>query len=869
MSTYAEERGILHEAQEGFRCHRNTERQLQLLLALLEDAKIAKKDIYLLYIDFTNAFGSVDHPRLIHILGLLGFPPDCIDIIQDIYADTRTAFITPAGTTQEIPLRRGNIQGDALSPLIFLCFMEPLLRWLEHDHRDMYNCSLSEGKAGAAAYADDLVIPANSITQLKRQRWKMEQYQDWGMLEINIPKCGLTAAMHETGKGKQKDTETLHCMATHMKHKGETLPILASNEPYKYLGIMVTADLTWKHQKRAIAKKIKSNTKTLMGSWARDSQKARSMQQVICAQARYGMAAAPYSPADILGLQTVIHAAIKKAMHLPRETPTHHLYNNKTSFGVGLQHMLEQYNNKLVESLHECLKDNGRIGTITTSIAKHYHKHGIKERRWTHMGPTARKLTVAWQAGLSIGGDIQKRPNVIERTKGKMIDNGWDWGILTELQESDVTPLIDIGIDDLEDITTGDGTHIVGTRSFTLQHPKAKQKHIRALHKIREGICEYTHDPDKPARIKDAAGCIKPSASPWSADWPTETEQQPIRVTRTRKAKKRKKPTTAAVDDRIHPEGEPAKQIHRAKRVGNKLLYEVEWEDSWTDGRNVAPNKHHSITEGRDSKHDWEIEQVLETTTTITGKKYYKVKWARTWESPEDLLPPGMQTSKLIGDYYNEKLQLLTTPREQMDRKATTVHENDDGDTEETETRKVTVQITTEDVNPDTDIHPTGKYTLSITEQNGIKLVLVHSPQGALTGQLTEERTLQLWNRYKMAKARGQHTEADGPFPEELHKLLKRYKTGHRGDSSATGKVKMTNHWTLPDEYMKVIHDLTDGATERFASPLNVHPETTDYYTAFASDRVFGARHNAYSVAFTGAGEVNPECTRERSSTKQ
>jgi hypothetical protein len=61
LSTYGEQYQILHDSQEGFRSERSTSRQLQLLIAALEDAKFTTQDIFLLYIDFKNAFGSIDH----------------------------------------------------------------------------------------------------------------------------------------------------------------------------------------------------------------------------------------------------------------------------------------------------------------------------------------------------------------------------------------------------------------------------------------------------------------------------------------------------------------------------------------------------------------------------------------------------------------------------------------------------------------------------------------------------------------------------------------------------------------------------------------------------------------------------------------
>ena len=59
---------IIHDSQEGFRVERSTSRQLQLLFATLEDARFTNQDIYLLYIDFHNAFESLGHTRLLAII---------------------------------------------------------------------------------------------------------------------------------------------------------------------------------------------------------------------------------------------------------------------------------------------------------------------------------------------------------------------------------------------------------------------------------------------------------------------------------------------------------------------------------------------------------------------------------------------------------------------------------------------------------------------------------------------------------------------------------------------------------------------------------------------------------------------------------
>jgi hypothetical protein len=49
-----------------------------MIIAALEDARLTTKDIYLVYIDFRNAFGSIDHAHLLALMKDLNFPIDAV-----------------------------------------------------------------------------------------------------------------------------------------------------------------------------------------------------------------------------------------------------------------------------------------------------------------------------------------------------------------------------------------------------------------------------------------------------------------------------------------------------------------------------------------------------------------------------------------------------------------------------------------------------------------------------------------------------------------------------------------------------------------------------------------------------------------------
>jgi hypothetical protein len=74
LANYGEKYQILQNSQEGFRQERRTSRQLQTLIAALEDSRLIQQDICLLYIDFKNTFGSIDHARLLAIMATHKMP---------------------------------------------------------------------------------------------------------------------------------------------------------------------------------------------------------------------------------------------------------------------------------------------------------------------------------------------------------------------------------------------------------------------------------------------------------------------------------------------------------------------------------------------------------------------------------------------------------------------------------------------------------------------------------------------------------------------------------------------------------------------------------------------------------------------------
>jgi hypothetical protein len=165
---YVEAHKIISPEQEGFRAGRSCSRALTHLSLCIEDSHAHDKDILIAYLDFTQAFPSTDHTQLARALRFLGIPEYFIFIVTNLNKGSHITFQTPHGCTRLIQVLRGTLQGDFLSPLLFLLMVEPLIRCLKSLNSG-YTFSSNHLALSNKWHADDPTSIASTVTYLNTQ----------------------------------------------------------------------------------------------------------------------------------------------------------------------------------------------------------------------------------------------------------------------------------------------------------------------------------------------------------------------------------------------------------------------------------------------------------------------------------------------------------------------------------------------------------------------------------------------------------------------------------------------------------------------------------------------------------------------------
>ena len=101
--------------------------QLQNVTKIMSDAQISQQDLYLLCVDCSSAFNAIDHDKLLCIMHDLGLPENAIEVIAAPYTNAIIKIKLYFADIGPIKMEGGTIQGDTLSLILLLIFIEPLL----------------------------------------------------------------------------------------------------------------------------------------------------------------------------------------------------------------------------------------------------------------------------------------------------------------------------------------------------------------------------------------------------------------------------------------------------------------------------------------------------------------------------------------------------------------------------------------------------------------------------------------------------------------------------------------------------------------------------------------------------------------------
>lgn len=241
---------LVPEFQSGFRKGRSCLDNIFILNSIIQiQINKPRSKLYTLFVDFSSAFPSICHEKLWEHLFKLELNSKCIRTLKNFYEKATVSIKVSDDTTDPVEVTRGLLQGEVTSPLLFSLFINDMENFFID--RGCRGLSISSTKEIAIlAYADDLVLLADTPSEMNLKLKILKEYCDNKGLTVNLGKTKVV--IFKKGNKKLKT-------APKFMYGEETIEIVNS---YEYLGIPFANTCTF----MKAAEKITGTAKLASGS---------------------------------------------------------------------------------------------------------------------------------------------------------------------------------------------------------------------------------------------------------------------------------------------------------------------------------------------------------------------------------------------------------------------------------------------------------------------------------------------------------------------------------------------------------------------------------------------------------------------------
>ncbi|CAH1247588.1 Hypp7951 [Branchiostoma lanceolatum] len=221
MMKHLDTYGILSPAQHGFRKGLSCESQLVLTLQDLAKNLDHNKQVDAAVLDFSKAFDTVPHERLLSKLKHYGISDLLQSWLRAFLTERTQRVVFDGGTSKAVRVTSGVPQGTVLGPLLFLLYINDLPNSVDSHVR---------------LFADDCLIyrtisKPSDAQALQSDLDALSEWQNRWLMSFNPSKCHI---LHITRKKHPTLTQYSLC--------GEALTGVKS---HPYLGVQLSDDLRW------------------------------------------------------------------------------------------------------------------------------------------------------------------------------------------------------------------------------------------------------------------------------------------------------------------------------------------------------------------------------------------------------------------------------------------------------------------------------------------------------------------------------------------------------------------------------------------------------------------------------------------------
>ena len=323
---------FMNPSQKGFiQTSNGTCEHGAIINELIQQAKRANHNLYIVQIDLRDAFGQVDHKKVFKTMKQKGFDQNIIRAIKASYKNATTRIIVSSSQSREIYQNKGVKQGCPCSPLIFNMAIDPLLDALQRLDQGFH---MGERQITVQAYADDILLIAESEHGMQQQLDVVQRYCEHTGMQLAPAKCKSMSFTFRHGR-----RETAY---TDLRLNNESIPMASIQHHLEYLGIAVAGRKSAKStHAQSRLQKITREIDQVGLSALKLNQKIDAYKKLILPQLDYEMLNGVAQLNKLKALDRQIRVNINRSLNissLPKDT----FYTGWKDGGLGLYRLKER-----------------------------------------------------------------------------------------------------------------------------------------------------------------------------------------------------------------------------------------------------------------------------------------------------------------------------------------------------------------------------------------------------------------------------------------------------------------------------------------------------------------------------------------------
>ena len=284
------ENNILIENQHGFRSNHSCITQL---ITLTEDISFAldhQKQIDIILLDFSKAFDTVPHQRLMTKLRYYGINGSTYNWIQTWLTQRTQCVVLNSESSSPVSVMSGVPQGTVLGPLMFLLYINDITKDINSPLR---------------LFADDCLLyrVINSVEDINRLQEDLNKLSEWAdtwQLKFNISKCTVIRCTRSLSPLTYDYTLHSH--------------ILDISDQHMYLGVLIHKSLSWSPHISNVVNKASRTLNFLKRNLNKCSKQVKESAYLTMVRPQLEYASAvwdPYHVGDISELEKVQRRAAR------------------------------------------------------------------------------------------------------------------------------------------------------------------------------------------------------------------------------------------------------------------------------------------------------------------------------------------------------------------------------------------------------------------------------------------------------------------------------------------------------------------------------------------------------------------------------